>query len=243
MPRPRARRRASCRLRWQVKCLASLWRPRPPVCRYSSRFAGCPRRDQEHHGDGQRTDRHQEIRQSPSLQHRHLDLRDARRPRPDGQRRRGFRRVRRQDRRGHHPLGPDPDHLRAGEQGGPEPPAGHVPAPAHPLLRRQHPGPRPELSRLLDRQPRPRPGEAARADDQGVRAERLRRPWASRCAQHGPVHRGHEDVLALSRRSERTGPERAVTSGESPATEGSDLDHLKQQMAEMQKKLEALSRK
>ena len=30
---------------------------------------------------------------------------------------RGFRGVRRQDRRGHHALGADPDHLRAGEQG------------------------------------------------------------------------------------------------------------------------------
>ncbi len=70
--------------------------------------------------------------------------------------------YRRQDRRGHHPLGAHPDHLRAGEQG-PEPPADHVPPPAHPLLRRFHPEPDPDLSRLLDRLARPRSGEAARA--------------------------------------------------------------------------------
>ena len=73
-----------------------------------------------------------------------------------------FRRLRRQDRRGHHPLGAHPDHLRAGEQG-PEPPADHLPSPAHPLLRRFDPEPDPDLSRLLDRFAGPRPGEAARA--------------------------------------------------------------------------------
>jgi polyhydroxyalkanoate synthesis repressor PhaR len=45
--------------------------------------------------------------------------------------------------------------------------------------------------------------------------------------------------------SERTGPDRSATDATDspPPSEGSELDHLKEQMAEMQKKLEALSRK
>ena len=49
---------------------------------------------------------------------------------------RGVRGLRRQDRRGHHPLGPDPDHPRGGQQGA-EPVADRLPAPADRLLRRQ----------------------------------------------------------------------------------------------------------
>ncbi len=64
-----------------------------------------------------RTDHDQEIRQPAALQHRHQHLCDARRPRHHGEGRRGFRRLRRQDQRRHHPLGAGPDHLRAGEQG------------------------------------------------------------------------------------------------------------------------------
>ena len=59
--------------------------------------------------------------------------------------------YRRQDRRGHHPLGAGADHLRAGEQGRAEPPADQLPAPAHPLLRRQHADAGAALSRSLDR--------------------------------------------------------------------------------------------
>ena len=69
------------------------------------------------HGQIRRTGHDQEIRQPAALQHRHQHLCDARRPRHDGEERRGFRGLRRQDRRGHHPLGAGPDHLRAGEQG------------------------------------------------------------------------------------------------------------------------------
>jgi len=40
-----------------------------------------------------------------------------------GEGRRRIRRLRRQERRGHHALGPDPDHRRRGRQGRPEPAA------------------------------------------------------------------------------------------------------------------------
>ena len=123
--------------------------------------------------DDQRTGHHQEIRQPAALQHRHEHLRHARRPRRHGEGRRGFRRLRRQDRRGHHPLGADPDHLRAGEQGRAEPAADHVPAPAHPLLRRQHADAGAALSRSRRSIADPRAGEIPRADDAGVR----RRPF------------------------------------------------------------------
>ena len=102
---------------------------------YARHWAGETR---EHHGRRKRADHNQEIRQPAALQHRHQHLRHARRPRRHGQERRGFRRLRRQDRRGHHPLGAGADHLRAGEQGRPEPAADRLPAAADPLLRRQH---------------------------------------------------------------------------------------------------------
>ena len=59
----------------------------------------------------------QEVRQPAALQHRHLQLRHAGRTEPHGARGRRLRRLRRQDRRGHHPRGADPDHPRAGGQG------------------------------------------------------------------------------------------------------------------------------
>ena len=73
--------------------------------------------DDQRHGKVRRADHDQEIRQPAALQHRHQHLRDARRPRHHGEGRRGFRGLRRQDRRRHHPLGAGADHLRAGEQG------------------------------------------------------------------------------------------------------------------------------
>ena len=65
-----------------------------------------------------KTTRHdQEIREPAPLRHRHQRLCDARRSRPDGEERAGLSGLRRQDRRRHHALRPDADHLRAGEQG------------------------------------------------------------------------------------------------------------------------------
>ena len=84
---------------------------------------------------------------------------------------RGFRRRRRQVGRGHHPLGPDPDHLRAGKQAGPEPAADHLPAPADPLLRRQHAGAGAELPRILHGQPFARAAGPARSDGPDVRGQ------------------------------------------------------------------------
>ena len=147
-----------------------------------------------------------------------------------------------QDRRGHHPFGPDADHLRAGEQGGPEPPAGHVPAPAHPLLRRQHAGARAELPRIVDRQ--------SHREQEKLREQMAKAFGPSAFEAMEEQVRANMELFTEAMRmfspfaapaSER--PRRRRDGKESPPTGDSDLDHLKQQMAEMQKKLEALSRK
>ena len=100
---------------------------------------------------------------------------------------RGFRRPRRQDRRGHHPLGADPDHLRAGEQGGAESASHHLPAPAHPLLWRQHADAGAALSRSLDRLAHPRAGKVSKPDGAGFRRQSVRRARGSGAPEHGDV--------------------------------------------------------
>ena len=97
----------------------------------------------------------------------------------DGQGRRGLRRLRRQDRRGHHPLGAGADHLRAGEQGRAEPPADRFPAPADPLLRRQHADAGAALSGSVDR-PRSRASRKSSASRWRRRSARVRRSARSR---------------------------------------------------------------
>ena len=106
--------------------------------------------------------------------------------------------LRRQDRRGHHPLGAHPDHLRAGEQGRAEPSADHLPAPADPLLRRQHADAGAALSRSLDRLADARAGEIPRTDGAGLRRRRLRPDGRAGAPQHGDV-RAH--LRRCSRRS------------------------------------------
>ena len=122
---------------------------------------------------GRAADHHQEIRQPAPLSHGHIDLCDARRPRADGEGRRGFRRHRRQDRRGHHPRRARPDHLRAG---------GPRPAPLLPIafLRQlirfygdQMQTLLPTYLEIVALRLHPQPGQAARAD--GARAVRAMR--------------------------------------------------------------------
>jgi pyruvate/2-oxoglutarate dehydrogenase complex dihydrolipoamide acyltransferase (E2) component len=120
---------------------------------------------------------HQEIRQPAALQHRHQHLCDARRPRRHGEE-----------------AGEDfvVYDAKTGEditrsvltqiifeqenKEGAEPAADQFPAPADPLLRRQHADAGAALSRSVDRLAHPRAGEVPRADGAGLRRHRrLRR--------------------------------------------------------------------
>ena len=145
----------------------------------------------------------QEIRQPAALQHRHQHLCDARRPRRHGEGGRGLRRLRRQDRRGHHPLGAGADHLRAGEQGRAEPAADQLPAPAHPLLRRLHADAGAALSRSLDRVADARAGEVPRSRwrRRSAPARSGARPARGPgAAEHGDVRARLRDVHAVRQR-------------------------------------------
>ncbi len=153
-----------CRINgWPMKRNRLCW-PR------ASRKLGLPMAKSE-----AQSDHDQEVRQSTALQYRHEHLCHARRPRRHGEGGRGLHRPRRQDRGGHHPAGTGPDHLRAGEQGGTEPAADRLLAPADPLLRRQHADAGAPLSRSLDRFAHARAGEISRADGTGIRGQPVRR--------------------------------------------------------------------
>ena len=158
------------------------------------------------HGKIRPTHHDQEIRQPASLQYRHQHLCDARGPRDDGEGRRGFRRLRRQDRRRHHPLGAGADHLRAGKQGRPEPAADHFPAPADPLLRRQHADGGAALSRSSrSTSLTERAGKVAQADDAGVRrAAPFGSAGGTGPPQHGNVREDLLDVHAVRAARART---------------------------------------
>ena len=119
---------------------------------------------------------------------------------------------------------------------GAEPAADHVPAPADPLLRRQHADAGAALSRSLDRIAHPRAGQVPRADGAGVRRggfgpmeEQVRRNmemFEKTFAMFAPFARGAEP-----RRAEPTSRRRAA----------SEMDELKRQLEEMQKRLDNAS--
>ena len=190
--------------------------------------------------DGPVTD--QEIRQPASLQHRHQHLRDARGPRHHGEERRGFRRLRRQDRRGHHPLGADPDHLRAGGQGGRRtccrsPSCASSSASTATACRC--------WCRAISRSRSTRSRASRRSS-----ASRWRRPSAaarsarsrSRC---GATWRCSSAPSRCSRRSRAARGTAGEAAGEPEAAEsgGGEIDELKRQLDEMQKRLDRLSDK
>ena len=168
-----------------------------PALRHCPSGSRSPRLQVRAHGEIRPTHHHQEIREPPALQHRNEHLCDAGRPRVHGQGRRRFSGLRRQDRRRHHPLRARPDHLRAGEQGRPEPVADHFPAPAHPLLRRQHADGGAEISGAGNRIADPGAGKVPQAD----RHLALRNPIcpARRTGppQHGAVSADLLDVQAF----------------------------------------------
>ena len=199
------------------------------------------------HGQVRRADHHQEVRQPAALQHRHQHLCDARRPRHHGEGRRGFRGLRRQDQRGHHPLGADADHLRAGKQGRrPEPPADQLPAPADPLLRRQHADDGAALSRSVDRLADQRADQVPRADFDRRSAWAASARSRSRCAgtwrcSSAPsrcLRRSRARAAAARRRRRRTRP-----ASRPRRRRGGDIDDLKRQIDEMQKRIDRIGDK
>src|SRR6266540_2826454 len=191
----------ACQLEGLPGCSASIWpKVKPPARpRYHAAadktVAGlkknrlcCPtRRRETERTNGCGTGHHQEIRQPAALQYRHEHLRHARRPRGHGEGGRGFHRPRRQDRRGHHPPSLGTDHFRAGEQGGAEPDADRLSAPAHPLLRRQYADAGPALSRSLHRFAYARAGKISPTDGAGLRGKSVRRARGPGAAEHGNV--------------------------------------------------------
>jgi hypothetical protein len=104
-----------------------------------------------------------------------------------------------------------------------------LPAPAHPLLRRQPAGARAALPRILDGAPDPRPAETARADEQDLWARRLPCGRGPGARQHGVLHRGDAALLAL----QGSGGGQAGVTTEAEGQSAAELDALKRQMAEM----------
>ena len=169
-----------------------------------------------------RSDRHQEIRQSPSLQHGEIELRNPRSPGSDGARRTGLRRERREVRVRHYPIRACTDHLR-GRGEGAQHAARQLPASTDKALWRHAAGVRARLSRRLDGHLRAQPGEDARSGRQGLRGQSGAGEFRGAGPhQHGMVRERDAHVRALSqgrrgparRRAART-PERTSNSNSS----------------------------
>ena len=172
----------------------------------------------------------------------------------DGEGEDRLRGLRRQDRRGHHASGADPDHLRGGEQGRPDAAADPLPAPAHLVLRRQPAGRGAAVSRDVDerssRATRTRCAATCRMRSASTRSSSSKR-WASRtwrcsrtpCAcstRSAPARpapgagRRRRRPTAASRPSPRRRPGRR--NDEAIEDLKRKLDELQNQLAELSKK-------
>ena len=173
----------------------------------------------------------------------------------DGEGEDRLRGLRRQDRRGHHAPGADPDHLRGREQGRPDAAADPLPAPADLVLRRQPAGRGAAVSRDVDDAVRAQPGADAQLPAECVRLQPVPAVRIDGQAEHGDVRERHADVQSVRRRPGRhdaAAPGQANGSAEPPKPDarplrraGSDaaIDDLKRKLDELQSQLSELSKK
>ncbi len=203
-------------------------------------------------GGGRQAGGGQEIRQPPALQYRDQQLRHPRRAQPDGAQGRGVRGVRRQDRRGHHALGPDPDHPGRGQQG-PQSAADRLPAPRDRLLRRQPAVLPAALSRAQHGELRPPSGPDARLCRADLRPLLPADPARGHdAAEHGPVPARGQHVPALSagrwRCSSRLRPRRPGRArprhraADKPAGLDEEMRELRHRMESLQRQLDIMQK-
>ena len=116
------------------------------------------------------------------------------------------------------------------------------PAPADPLLRRQHADDGAALPRSVDRLADPGAGEVPRPDRADLRHRRVRRDRGAGAAEHGDVRAHVRDVRAVRAPGRERQP-KAPSTGQASRAGGDDIDELKRQMEEMQKRLDRMGDK
>ena len=118
--------------------------------------------------------------------------------------------------------------------------ADRLPAPADPVLRRQHADAGAALSRSLHRVADPRAGEVPQSDGASLRRQPIRRAGGNGAAEHGNVRARlcHVHAVCAARKpGSGTAPE-----PEKPAAKsGGEIDDLKRELDEMRRKVDKLT--
>ena len=131
------------------------------------------------------------------------------------------------------------NHLRTGKQGGTKPAADDVPAPADPLLRRQHADAGAALSRTVDRHADARAGEIPHADDQAFGGIGAFGPLEEQVRRNMELFQQTFSMFKPFTAPRRTdAPAAADKPADDSAKTADEMETLRRQMKEMQDKLD-----